>query len=66
MRARASNTQIPTWSCHTQAPMSFSFRVTEIATPPPPATRMLALSGSMAAWAATFRVRDGVRIFVIG
>jgi hypothetical protein len=35
-------------STHTQEPMSFSRRVTCRATPPPPATRMLALSGSSA------------------
>ena len=34
------------WSIHTQEPMSLSLRVTARATPPPPATRMLALSGS--------------------
>mmetsp|Transcript_10659 Transcript_10659/g.29488 ORF Transcript_10659/g.29488 Transcript_10659/m.29488 type:complete len:200 (-) Transcript_10659:1747-2346(-) len=52
------------WSCQTHEPISFSFRVTESATPPPPATRMLALSGSMAAWVATFRVRWQWRNFV--
>mmetsp|Transcript_1300 Transcript_1300/g.2830 ORF Transcript_1300/g.2830 Transcript_1300/m.2830 type:complete len:211 (-) Transcript_1300:292-924(-) len=33
-------------NCHTQLPMSFSLRVTCRATPPPPQTKMLALSGS--------------------
>lgn len=34
---------------HTHAPMSLSLRVTSSAMPPPPATSMLALSGSRAA-----------------
>ena len=34
------------WSIQTQAPMSLSMRVTRMPTPPPPATRMLELSGS--------------------
>lgn len=34
-------------SIQTQAPASFSLRATDRATPPPPATRMEALSGSM-------------------
>ena len=37
----------------TQAPMSFSRRVTSRAMPPPPATKMLALSGLSAARAAS-------------
>ena len=36
-------------SIQTQEPMSLSLRVTARATPPPPATRMLALSGSSCA-----------------
>ena len=36
-------------SIHTQEPMSLSLRVTSRAIPPPPQTRMLALSGSNAA-----------------
>lgn len=37
-------------SIHTQAPMSFSFLVTSSAMPPPPHTRMLALSGLSSAF----------------
>jgi len=40
-------------SIHTHEPMSFSLRVTCRATPPPPHTRMLALSGSRSAAATT-------------
>ena len=52
-------------SIQTQAPMSFSLRVTSRAMPPPPHTKMLALSGSMLAitrtdlcLSAIFRMTD--------
>ena len=37
------------WRTQTHDPMSFNLRVTSSATPPPPQTKMLALSGSSAA-----------------
>jgi len=47
-----------TFIIHTQLPMSLSLRVTDRPTPPPPHTRMLALSGSMAAAHSTPHLTD--------